>query len=179
MTVSEKKVVNEQKVKKVKELAEKVKKATSIVFVDYKGISVAGDTELRKNARSKNVEYLVAKNRLFKLALKDAGIEENFDDTLKESTSFAFSYEDAVSPAKVMYEFGKDKEFFNIKAGILEGKKISAQEVEELAKLPSREVLISRLLGSLNSPISGLANVLNGNLRNLVYVLSQVQGQKA
>lgn len=176
-------MAKQYKIDIVQELKEKIERAQSIVFVDYKGIKVSQDTELRRRARAASVEYIVAKNRMFKIALKEAGIDEDFDEVLKGTTAFAFSYEDAIAPAKLIFDFAKettkkDKKIINIKAGCLEGKRISATEVEDLAKLPPREVLVAKLLGSLQSPISGLVNVLQGNIRNLVYVLNAIKENK-
>lgn len=151
-------MANEAKKQAVAELAEKIKKAQSIVLVDYKGISVSDETSLRKTIREAGAEYLVAKNRLFKLALKEAGVEDSFDDILKGTTSFAFGYDDAVAPAKAVFDFGKTKkEFFNIKAGVLEGKRVEAGEVEALATLPSRDQLLSMVLNGMLGPIRKLA----------------------
>ena len=117
----------------VAELVEKIKKAQSVVFVDYQGIKVNEETSLRKQMRENGAEYLVAKNRLFKIALKESGVEDNFDEILEGTTAFAFGYNDPVAPAKAV------------------------KEVEELAKLPSREQLLSMLLNSMLGPIRKLA----------------------
>ena len=154
-------MANQKKLEAVKALVEKIKKANAIVLVDYKGIKVSEDTEVRKNFREAGVEYLVAKNRLFKIALKEAGIEESFDDALEGTTAFAFSYDDVVAPAKIAYEFGKGKEIFNIKAGYIEGKRVELAEIEALAKLPSREGLLGQIAGSLLSIITKVAYAVN------------------
>lgn len=150
-------MATEAKKQVVAELVEKIKKAESIVLVDYKGIKVNEETELRKQMREAGAEYIVAKNRLFKIALKEAGVEDSFDDALEGTTSFAFGYDDAVAPAKVAYEFGKSKKVFNIKAGCLAGKRVDTSEVEALAKLPSREQLLSMVLNGMLGPIRKLA----------------------
>jgi large subunit ribosomal protein L10 len=154
-------VANAQKKEQVAFLKEKLEKAQSIIFVDYKGISVNEDAELRKQMREAGVEYLVAKNRLFKIALKEAGIDADFDDALKGTTSFAIGYDDVVSPAKIAYEFGEKKEIFNIKAGMLEGKRMEMDEIMALAKLPSKEVLLAKLLFAIKGPVSKLGYALN------------------
>lgn len=160
------KMPNKKNIESVAELKEKISKAASVVLINYEGITVADDTLLRRKMRDAKVEYTVAKNRLFKIALQEAGVTDDFGADLEGTTSFVFSYDDAVAGAKVAYEFAAElrkskKSFFVIKAGLLTGKRIDAKVVEELAKLPSKEVLISRLLGSLNEPIRGLAYVLN------------------
>lgn len=149
---------NDKKLEQVKELKEKIQRAKTIVLVDYKGVKVFEDTELRKSMRNSGIEYIVAKNRLFKIALQEAGITDSFDDVLEGTTSFAISYDDVVAPAKVTSEFSKKlNERFNIKAGLLEGKRVNAAQVEYLAKLPSREGLIGQVAGSLLSIITKLA----------------------
>ena len=142
----------------VAELVEKIKKAQSVVFVDYQGIKVNEETSLRKQMRENGAEYLVAKNRLFKIALKESGVEDNFDEILEGTTAFAFGYNDPVAPAKAVFDLAKAKlDVFKIKGGYLTGKKVSVKEVEELAKLPSREQLLSMLLNSMLGPIRKLA----------------------
>lgn len=162
----------------VQMMTEKLKKSTTIVVMDYRGLKVSQDTELRKKMREAGVEYVVAKNRLMKIAMQEAGITVNFDDVLEGTNSFAIGYNDLVAPAKVAYEFSKDLKVLNIKAGYLEGKRISAAEVEALANLPSREVLLSRLLAGMQGPVSGLANVMQGTIRKFVYALDAIAKQK-
>ena len=93
----------------VAELVEKIKKAQSVVFVDYQGIKVNEETSLRKQMRENGAEYLVAKNRLFKIALKESGVEDNFDEILEGTTAFAFGYNDPVAPAKAVFDLAKAK----------------------------------------------------------------------
>lgn len=154
-------MANQFKEEQVAMLKEKIAKAKSIVLVDYQGIKVQDDTNLRRQMRENGAEYLVAKNRLFKIAMKEAGIDLDFAKELEGNTSFAFGYADPVSPAKVAYDFGKGKNVFKIKAGYLEGKKLTAEEVEGLAKLPSREVLLSQVLYGMLGPVTKLAYALN------------------
>lgn len=150
----------------VAELVEKIKKAQSVVFVDYQGIKVNEETTLRRQMRETGAEYLVAKNRLFKIALKESGVEDSFDEVLEGTTAFAFGYDDPVAPAKVVFDLAKAKakekskdkaQVFKIKGGYLTGKKVSIDEVEALAKLPSREQLLSMVLNSMLGPIRKFA----------------------
>ena len=97
----------------VAELVEKIKKAQSVVFVDYQGIKVNEETSLRKQMRENGAEYLVAKNRLFKIALKESGVEDNFDEILEGTTAFAFGYNDPVAPAKAVFDLAKTKAKLN------------------------------------------------------------------
>ena len=111
----------QSKIEAVENLTAKLKEAKAMVFVDYKGISVNEDTELRKTAREAGVEYFVAKNRLMKIALKSVGVETNFDDLLEGTTSFAVGYEDGVAPSKLIFDFGKKtKDKLVIKGGMVE-----------------------------------------------------------
>lgn len=173
------KILNPKKVEQVGILTEKIKKSKAIILVDYKGMGGSEETKLRKLMRDSKVEYLVAKNRLFKIALKDAGVEAVFDDVLEGTTSFVLGFEDPVTPAKLAYEYSKGKKFFTIKAGVLEGKRLDVKGVETLATLPSKEVLISKMLGSMQAPISGFVRVLNGTLASLVYTLEAIKNKKA
>lgn len=153
-------MANQAKVQAVAELAERIKRAQSIVLVDYQGINVKSETQLRKSLRESGGEYLVAKNRLFKIALKEAGVEESFDDILEGTTAFAFGYDDVVAPAKVMNEVSKANakaKIFNIKGGLLTGKRVSEAEVVALASLPSREQLLSMVLHGMLGPVRKLA----------------------
>lgn len=153
-------MANQAKVEAVAVLVEKIKRAQSIVLVDYEGIKVKEETQLRKALREAGGEYLVAKNRLFKIALKEAGVEDSFNDILEGTTSFAFGYDDVVAPAKVMNEVSKANakaKIFNIKGGYLTGKRVSEAEVVALASLPSREQLLSMVLNGMLGPVRKLA----------------------
>lgn len=162
----------------VVDLANKLKAASSGVLVDYKGITVEKDTKLRTDLRNANVDYTVVKNTLTRFAADVAGLS-GLDDVLEGTTALAVHMSDEILPAKILFEYAKKNDNFKIKAGFLDGKVITAAEVERLAKLPSKEILIATVLGTLNAPITGLVNVLNGNLRGLVFVLSAISEQKA
>lgn len=167
----------EQKKQVVTDLTEKIKSAQSIVLADYRGLTVEQDTELRNALRKAGVEYKVVKNTLTSLAMKESGIE--LDDFLTGPTAMAISSSDAVAPAKVLSEFAKKYEKLELKVGVVEGKVIDLEGVKALAELPSREVLIAKVLGGFNAPISGFVNVLNGNMRGLVVALNAIAEQKA
>lgn len=162
----------------VQEIAEKITNAKSVVITDYRGLNVSEVTELRKQLREAGVEYKVLKNTMVRFAAEKAGIE-GLNDILKGPTAVAFGLEDAVSPAKVLVDFAKDHEALEIKAGVLDNNVLSIEEVKNLAEIPPREVLLSMVLRGMQGPISGFVNVLQGNIRNLVYVLSAIQDQKA
>ncbi len=148
----------QSKLEAVESLTAKLKDAKAMVFVDYRGISVNEDTELRKNAREAGVEYFVAKNRLMKIALKSVGIEADFDDLLEGTTSFAVGYDDGVAASKLIFDFGKKlKDKLVIKGGMLSGDRVDASIVEAMAKLPSRDEMLGQIAYGLLSPVRMLA----------------------
>ncbi len=169
--------VLEQKKALVADLSEKLKNSCTGVIVDYKGISVADDTKLRKELREAGVTYAVVKNTLLGLAAKEAGIE-GVDEVLSGTTAIALSESDYVAAARILSKYAEDHENFNLKLGFLDGKVIPVSEVEALAKLPSREELVAKALGGLNAPITGFVGVLNANLRGLVCALNAIAEQK-
>ena len=152
----------QSKLDAVKQLTEKLKDAKAMVLVDYRGINVNEDTELRRKARETGIDYFVAKNRLVKIALQEVGVEANFDDLLEGTTSFALGYEDGIAPSKLVYDFGKTlKDKFVIKGGMLDGARVDAATIESLAKLPSREEMLGQVAYGLMSPIRMLAVALS------------------
>ena len=167
--------VLEEKKQIVQELADKMQNAASGVFVDYKGITVAEDTKLRTDLRTAGVEYAVVKNTLARFAVNQIGYE-GLTSVLEGTTALAIS-SDLVAPAKILSEFAKKNKTFKIKAGFVEGRIIDENEVNNLAELPSKEVLIAKVLGGFNAPIAGFANVLNGTLRGLVIALNAIKEQ--
>lgn len=151
--------VLEAKKAQVAEMIEALKGATTGVLVDYRGLTVEEDTKLRNDLRAAGVKYFVVKNTLLRLAAKETGLDE-LDSILHGPTAIALS-EDAVAPAKVISDFAKDNEKFEIKSGFMDGKILSMDEITKLAKTPNKETLIAKMMGSLNSPISGLARLLS------------------
>lgn len=149
-----------QKVKEVEELAEKIKKAKLVLLTDYKGINVADITEIRAKLRGVNAEYKVIKNNITRRALQAANIE-GLEEFMEGTTAVILGYEDYLEPSKVIYEYTKNNDFYKIKAGIIEGKVTSSEEIITLAKLPSRETLIAQLAGALLGNISKLAVALD------------------
>ncbi|HIQ62748.1 MAG: 50S ribosomal protein L10 [Christensenellales bacterium] len=163
----------------VADIKAKFEKAGSVVIVDYRGINVEQVTELRKQFRGAGVEYVVLKNTLVKRALAELNIE-GLDTILEGPSAFAFGYEDPVAPAKVLSDFiGKTKsEHLKIKAGLVDGKVIDVAGVKALADLPPKEVLIAKMMGSLNAPITNFVGVLSATLRSLVYAIDAIRKQK-
>ena len=157
--------VLEQKKQVVAQLVETLKSAQAGVLVDYRGITVEQDTQLRAKLREAGVEYKVVKNTLTRFAAKEVGFEA-LDEQLNGPTALAISTTDAVAPAKVISDFAKEVEALQIKAGFVDGKVISLDEVKTLASTPSREVLIAKIMGSLNAPISKLVRTLQARVYN-------------
>ncbi|MCI5604039.1 MAG: 50S ribosomal protein L10 [Clostridia bacterium] len=151
--------VLEAKKAQVAEVIETLKSAQTGVLVDYRGLNVEEDTELRNKLRAANVKYFVIKNTLLRLASKETGLE-GLDEALHGPTAIAVSSEDAVAPAKVLADFAKENEKLEIKAGFMDGAVMSLDEIKKLAATPNRETLIAKMMGSLNAPISNLARLL-------------------
>lgn len=144
----------------VDEISATIKDAQSVVVVDYRGLTVAQDTQLRKQLREANVSYKVYKNTLVSRAIKGTEFE-SLNEVLEGPNAFAVSTEDATAPARILAEFAKKNPELEIRAGIVEGTYYDANAMKAIAAIPSRDVLISKLLGSLQSPITNLARVLN------------------
>ncbi len=134
-------------------IKEKLEKAQSVVFYDYRGLTVEQVTKLRSECRKAGVEYVVLKNTMVELAAKELGIE-GLDDHLKGPTAVAFGMTDAVAPAKILSNYVKEIKKTEIKCGIMNGSVIDVKAVEALASMPSREVLIARIMGSMMSSVS-------------------------
>lgn len=145
-----------QKEEEVNELAEKMKDAKLILFADYRGINVEDVTKLRATLRKTNSEYKIIKNNISRRALEKCDIQ-GLENAVEGPTAVILSNEDYLEPAKAIYEYTKDHDFYKIKGGVIEGKVMTAEEIITLAKLPSRETLIGMLAGGLLGTISKLA----------------------
>lgn len=144
----------------VEEIAAGIKDAQSVVLVDYRGLTVEQDTQLRRNLREAGVTYKVYKNTMMNFAFKGTDCE-GLSQYLEGPSAMAYSSTDATAPARVLAQFAKTADKLEIKAGVVEGVVYDAQGIDSIASIPSREVLLSRLLGSMQSPITNLARVLN------------------
>lgn len=169
--------VKPEKLSTVKELREKFQKAQSVVFVDYRGLTVAEITDLRVRLRAEKVEMKVVKNRLAKLALNELGIKDA-DNYLLGPTGFVFGYEDPVPPAKILIKYVGENAKLQIKGGLVDKKAIDALTVDKLSKMASKPEMLSRMLGSLNSPITKVALGLKAAMNKLVYAVQAVADQK-
>jgi large subunit ribosomal protein L10 len=150
--------VLETKKAQVAEIVEALNGATTGVLMDYRGLTVEEDTKLRNDLRAAGVKYFVVKNTLLRLAANQVGLEE-LDSILHGPTALAIS-EDPVAPAKILFEFAKNNEKVEIKSGFMDGKVLSEEELTRLAKTPSKDTLIAKIMGSLNAPVSNLARLL-------------------
>ena len=159
------KILNQKK-EEVKKLAEEMKEAKLILLTDYRGINVTDDTTLRKDLRNVGAKYSIIKNNITRRALAECGIE-GLEEKLEGPTAVVMSSEDYLEPSKVIYNFSKDNEYYTIKGGVVDGKVMTAEEIITLAKLPSRETLLSMLAGALL-----------GNISKIAVALDQVRKQK-
>lgn len=150
----------------VSEITEQFKSSQSTVLVDYRGLNVAEITALRKELRDNNVEYKVYKNTLARRAVEEVGLGE-LSETLVGPTAIAFSKDDVVAPAKILYQFSKKHDALEIKGGVIEGEIATLEQIEELSTLPDYDGLVSMLLSVLQAPI-----------RNLAYVTKAISEQK-
>ncbi|MBE7061409.1 MAG: 50S ribosomal protein L10 [Clostridiales bacterium] len=159
-------------------IKEKIQEAKSVVFVKFNGLTVAEDTELRREFRKNNVEYKVYKNTLIRYAFHDLGVTD-FDDDLNGPTAVAFGA-DETGAAKVIVEAAKKyQDKITVKSAFVEGGKVDANGVKALAAMPSKEQLVAKMLGSLQAPISNFVGVLSAMPRSLVIALNAVAEKKA
>ena len=149
-----------KKVEKVSEIREKFQRAKSIILVNYQGINVEQDTKLRKKMRDLDLEYKVYKNRLVKIVAEELGYDFLLEH-LEGTTSIAFSYGDIIAPAKILSEFSEKLEKFSFKVGVVESEYYDKEKLQKLADRPSKAILISKLLGSIKSPVLNFVYVFN------------------
>lgn len=170
-------ITKEKKKKILEELKEKIERQKSIIFVDFSGLKIKDFSELRKKIKSQGNEIKVIKKTLINLSLKEKklGIDVK---KLKGEIALIFGFKDEILPAKTAFEFSNQNPNLKILGGILENKFVEVEKIIELAKLPTREELLAKLVGSISAPISNLVNVLGGNLKSLVFVLNQIQKVK-
>lgn len=149
----------EEKKQIVDDLADRIKNSVAGIIVDYHGINVADDTQLRRELREAGVKYTVVKNTLIKLAAKEAGLE-GVDDVLNGTSAIATSETDYVAAARILSKYADSNEKFTVKTGYLDNEVISLEKIASLAKLPSREVLLANVLGAFNAPIASFARAV-------------------
>ena len=171
-----------QRPKKDKDFAriqESAKKAKAVYVSDYRGLSMTLMTSLREKL-GQGGEYVVVKNTVFTKAMADAGKGKIEPEDIKGPSAILFSYEDEVGPLKLLTKFAKENnDLPKVKAGVLDGIFLNAESVEMLAKLPGKDQLRGQVAGALVAPLTGFVSVLNANMRNLAYVLAQIQEKRA
>ncbi len=168
----------DEKLKIVNEIRDKLKDSKIAILADFRGLDVASMSSLRRKLREIDGELKVAKNTLTSLAATEIGLKD-LDSILEGPTAIAFCKGDPVKPAKLLIEITREFKQLVIKGGVLEGKVIQDKQVRQLAELPSREVLLGRVVGGMQAPVYGLVNVLSGSLKNLVYVIEEIRRQKS
>ena len=166
-------LTKKQKEEVVKDLADKIKRQKSLIFTDAKGVKVKDIQKIRRELKKLEAEYKVAKKTLMEIALKK---EKKEIDLSQYSGSLAssFGYKDPISLIKVLTKLAKENENFKILGGMVEDRVVSADEIKALSRIPSKEILLAQLVGCIKGPINGFANVLRGNLRNLIGVLDAI-----
>ncbi|HXX56925.1 MAG TPA: 50S ribosomal protein L10 [Thermodesulfovibrionales bacterium] len=167
----------EEKGTAIAELKGKFSEAKAVIFTDYKGMTVAELSELRRLLRSGGLDYRVVKNTLARIASQDTPVAVA-KDAFKGPVALAVGYDDPVTAAKKIIEFSKKNEKLKLKGGVIEGKFLGAQEVRAVADLPPREVLLSMLAGALQAPMSKLARALSATVSNLGYAMHSLKTKK-
>lgn len=170
-------MATQKKIEKVTELTEKVSKSKSIIFAEYKGIKHKQLEDLRKRLKKVDSEIMVSKNRLLLRSLGEAG--EQVKETLQNDTVALFSYQDEVSGVKELVKFFKEVNLGKTKGGVLAGKALSDKDVINLSSLPSKDVLLGKLVGQMIAPIYGLHHSLSWNINKLVWALNGIKEKKA
>lgn len=170
-------ISREQKEKIIADLAEKIEKQKIAVFADCRGIEVGKVSAFRKSLKKADADYKVAKKSLIQRALKEKNLEVDVKG-MEGQVGVIFGYKDEASTAKTAYNFGKLNESFKILGGILGSRILSKEDVATLAKLPSYEAMLAQTVRAVAAPLSGLVNVLQGNIRGLVNVLNAVKAKK-
>jgi large subunit ribosomal protein L10 len=164
-------ITKDKKKEIIKDLVDKLSRQKVIVFFDYTGLKVNQFQELRSKLREHGLDCQVVKKTLIDLALEKAGLKVAKVKEVPGQVALVFGYEDEVMPVKVLYEFSKENKDLKITAGVVQGDYLKNEAIIALAKLPSKQELLAKLIGSISAPIYGLTNALQSNLRKLVYIL--------
>ena len=159
----------------IKNLADKLSRQKTVVFFNYTGLKVSQIQELRRQLREKGIDCQIAKKTLIDLALKKANFDKVNIRELSGQIALVFSYQDEILPAKILYNFSKENKSLKILLGLVNGEYLEEEAIINLAKLPSRQELLAKLVSCLSMPISGLTNVLQGNLIKLMNLLKNLK----
>ena len=168
----------QEKVDMVQELIQDIEKSSALLMSDYRGLKVSQITTFRRKLRDLGAEYKIVKNTLFERAA-DATGDTGLGELLAGPTAVVFVHEDPVAAAKALVDFARESKIMTIKGGYVEGHVYNVDQIQALSKIPSKEVLISQMLGSIQAPISGLVGTLQGVISNLVYTLQAVADKQA
>ncbi len=163
----------------IAEVSDKASRAAALYFADFTGVTVAEETELRREFRKSGIEYTVVKNTLARKALEQVAGHDRVFEKLIGPTGIAFSYEDAIAPAKIFKKFSDKTGKLRLKIAVVEKQFFEGVQLDELAKLPSRPELIAGILGSIQSPISGIVGTIHAVMRDLASVIDQIEKKKA
>ncbi len=169
--------VKEKKKQVVEEIKHKISESQAVILTDYRGLNVSQINDLRNRLSQEGIEYTVVKNTLTRIAAREAGFED-LKTLLDGPTAIAFSKEDPVAPAKILSGFAKENDKLEIKGGLLEGKILDMVQIKYLADLPTREVLLGRVVGGMQAPVYGMAYAMQGLLRKTVYALKAISELK-
>ncbi len=170
-------ITREAKEKMLEEITEELKKAELVVITDYRGLNVQSINKLRGELRKEDCRYKITKNTMNRLACREAGVEE-LEGYFEGPVAIAYSSADPVAAARVFKEFIKENSALEIKGGILSGQLLDPEAIKALGDIPSREVLLAKVVGGFQAPITGLVGVLHGNMRSLVCAFDAVRRQK-
>ncbi len=171
-------ISKEKKEQIIKELSEQIKKAKAIYFAKFLGLKVSEMNELRQELKKDNAKARVVKKNLAKIVFSQKGYKDEISNDEANSFMVNFAFDDPISTAKVLWNFSKKNDKFQILGGVTDGVFLDAEKVIRLAKIPSKDILLGRLVGSIASPIQRLLYVLNGNIQKLVVVLEGIKATK-
>lgn len=168
-------ITKEQKKEIVKDLVDKLSRQKTVIFFDYTGLKVNQFQKLRAQLKEQGIDCQVSKKSLIDLALEKSGFKNIAIKNLPGQIALILGYDDEVLPTKILYDFSKENKELKIAAGLIQGEHLEKEALIELAKLPSKQELLSKLVGSLSSPIYGLVNVFKGNLEKLVFIFKNIK----
>jgi large subunit ribosomal protein L10 len=169
---------NKKNIEQLELLSEKFSKAKAVYFTEYHGLKVSEITELRSSFFDSGVEYIVAKNTILKLAAEKNKIE-GLDDQFSGSTAIAISYDEPVSPAKVLKKFNKQNDLPSVKGILFDGNVLPGSDLEKLAKMPSKEEMLSQLISMLQSPVQKFVSTISSPIQNMLGVISNLKEKKS
>lgn len=166
-----------RKEKQVNEIKERLSRISSAILTDFRGLTVKELTDLRRQLKAANVDYKIIKNNLVFRAVEENDLK-TLSQYLQGPTAIAFGLDDPTVPVKILINFIKEYKKLEIKAGIIQGRVFNAQELTQISKLPSKEILLAQFIGGLQAPIAGLVNTLSGTIRGLLNVLKAIEEKK-